>query len=84
MIFLASTSADPDRVVAEGLADDAVALAAGLLAVDTDLRRSKLYHGLKRLQGAGEPLLVAELAEPPKFKGMAPGSLSWFRERLDR
>lgn len=84
MIYLASTSVAPDRVLAEGLADDAIALVDGLIAVDSDLGRSKLYHGLKRLQASADPLLVAELSEPPKFKGMASGSLSWFRERVDR
>jgi hypothetical protein len=84
VIYLAHTVVAPDAAVAEGLADDAFALTEGLLAVDTDLTRSKLYHGLKRLQPADVPLLVAEVADPPKLKGMEPGALAWFRDRLDR
>lgn len=81
MIYLAHTAAPPGDVLAAGLADDLVELTPGLLAVDSELSRSKLYHGLKRLQPDGAPLLVAQLTEPPKLKRMAEGSTAWFRER---
>lgn len=83
MIYLAHTAADPDRILAAGLADDLVELTPGLLAIDADVSRSKLYHGLKRLQPEGAPLLVAVLAEAPKLKGMTAGSTAWLRLRLD-
>lgn len=82
MIFLASTSADPGQVMAAGLADDVQPLTDGLLGIDTNATRSQLYHGLKRLQPAAAPLLVAELTEPPKVKAMAPGAVAWFRRRF--
>ena len=81
MIYLALTSAEADEVLAAGLADDVCALTEGLLAIDTELTRSRLYHRLKPLQPAAAPLLVAAIDEPPKFKGMAPGALAWFRQR---
>lgn len=80
MIFLAYADVATDRVLADGLADDAIALAPGLLAVDTELSRSKLYHGLKHLRAKGTPLLVTSLTEVPKLTGMEPGSLAWFRQ----
>ncbi len=83
MIYLAHTAADPDQVLAAGLADDLVELTPGLLAVDTDASRSKLYHGLKRLQPERAPLLVTVLADVPKLKGMTAGSTAWLRQRLD-
>jgi hypothetical protein len=82
VIYLAHTAAHPDQILAAGLADDLIELVAGLLAVDTDLSRSKLYHGLKRLQPKDSPLLVSTLTEAPKLKGMAAGSTAWLRTRL--
>jgi hypothetical protein len=57
------------------------ALRPGLVFVDSDQTRSVVYHALKDHLPEGTPLLVAELHEPPKFKGMAAGSLRWIRER---
>ncbi|WP_421121614.1 hypothetical protein ACE2AJ_09585 [Aquihabitans daechungensis] len=81
-VYLAHTTADPATVMADGLADDCIELTAGLLLVDTSLARSRLYHRLKAIQQTSDPLLVAELTEPPKFKGMAPGALAWLRARF--
>ena len=44
--------------------------------------RSAVYHGLKDVLPRGSALLVAELDEPPKMKGMPPGSLAWARRAL--
>lgn len=82
MIFLVHTAAPPEQILAAGLVDDLIELAPGLLAIGTDLTRSKLYHGVKALQPKAAPLLATELTEVPKIKGMAPGSLSWMRHRL--
>lgn len=82
-LYLAHTSAAPGDVVGAGLADDAQQLTERLLLVASDLTRSRLYHGLKRLQPARAPLLVAELAEPPKFKHMTRGSHAWLRSVED-
>jgi hypothetical protein len=58
-------------------------LRPGLLFVDSPERRSVVYHALKDHLPPGSPLLVAELREVPKFKGMAPGALRWARAHLD-
>ncbi|MGN6694024.1 MAG: hypothetical protein ACTHN0_07590 [Aquihabitans sp.] len=81
-IFLARTTARPDEILADGLADDVCALADDLLAIDTDLARSRLYHRLKPLQRSDEPLLVARLTDPPKAKRLPPGAATWLRDRL--
>jgi hypothetical protein len=54
-------------------------LRAGLVLVDSDQRRSVVYHAIKDLLPPETALLVAELAEVPKFKGMDPGALAWAR-----
>jgi hypothetical protein len=57
-------------------------LRPGLLFVDSDQSRSTVYHAVKDQLPAGSPLLVAQLHEVPKFKGMAAGTLAWLRARL--
>lgn len=59
-----------------GLEDhpDITALSDVLYLVRTDQTRSQLYHSIKR-RAAPRQLLVAPLADLPKFKGMNPGSL---------
>lgn len=53
--------------------DDMVELGDGLYLIRTDQTRSQLYHSVKR-RHAPRQLLVAPLADLPKFKGMRPGS----------
>lgn len=57
---------------------DAFALADDVLLVLTRQSRSRLYHAAKR-RARPERLLVAPLADVPKFKGMADGALKWVR-----
>jgi hypothetical protein len=57
-------------------------LRPGLLFVDSDQSRSTVYHALKDHLPAGSALLVVELHELPKFKGMAAGALAWARGRV--
>jgi hypothetical protein len=59
-----------------------LALRPGLVLVDSPESRSRVYHALKDHLPEGTPLLVAELDEVPKFKGMAEGALTWSRDRL--
>ncbi|MTV26241.1 hypothetical protein FTX61_12590 [Nitriliruptoraceae bacterium ZYF776] len=59
-------------------------LRPGLTFVESDQTRSVVYHALKAELPADTPLLVAELHEVPKFKGMAPGALAWARARAPR
>jgi hypothetical protein len=56
-------------------------LKPGLVFVDSDQRRSVVYHALKDHLPAGSALLVTTEAEIPKFKGMNPGALAWVRDR---
>ncbi|HEY9556411.1 MAG TPA: hypothetical protein VIR58_06740 [Acidimicrobiales bacterium] len=81
MFYLAyaGSSIDPS---AEGPWDEILPLADGLAFVRSELHRSAVYHALKDLLPAGTELLVAELHEVPKFKGMAPGALAWARRNI--
>ncbi|MEQ9638783.1 MAG: hypothetical protein RIM84_02075 [Alphaproteobacteria bacterium] len=51
-----------------------------LYLIDTTLTRSRLYHQIKHLLPPDTPLLVAPLADTPKFKGMGAGALNWVRD----
>ncbi len=51
----------------------AVELDDGLYLVSSRLTRSRLYHAVKR-RHAPDKLLVAPLAELPKFKGLKEGA----------
>lgn len=55
-------------------------LAPCLYLVESPQTRSRLYHALKR-RHAPRKLLVAPLADAPKFKGMSAGALKWLRDR---
>lgn len=65
------------------IGEDAASLGRDLWLVDSTRTRSRLYHGIKHARGGDKALLVAPLADDPKFKGMAPGSLAWLRGRED-
>ena len=54
-------------------------LSDGLYLVISALTRSRLYHRIKRQLPPGTALLVAPLAEAPKFKGMSRGALAFTR-----
>lgn len=60
--------------------DGCVLLAPGLYLVESTASRSRLYHAWKR-RHQPRRLLVAPLADTPKFKGMQPGALAWLRRR---
>ena len=59
---------------------DLVELAPGLYLTESARTRSQVYHAIKR-RFSPRRLLVAPLADDPKFKGMAPGALAWLRSR---
>lgn len=82
MIYLAHTNAEVHAI--EDLAGvvEIQPLADGLVLIESDLSRSRLYHGLKELQDREEALLVVVVTVAPKFKGMEPGALAWVRGRL--
>jgi hypothetical protein len=59
--------------------------APGLLLVDSEDTLSRVFHELKwALSTEDAPLLVAPVAATPKLRGLAPGTLSWLRERTQR
>lgn len=59
-------------------------LAPELYLAGSGKTRSQLYHAIKR-RCSPERLLVAPLADDPKFKGMEAGALAWLRaNRSDR
>lgn len=75
LVYLDVTVADhPDP------APDLVLLAPGLYLTESTRTRSQVYHGIKR-RFAPKRLLVAPLADDPKFKGMQTGALAWLRRR---
>ena len=59
---------------------DGIRLRDGLYLIQSELTRSKLYHRIKWQLKDGAALLVAPLADDPKFKGMEAGSLKWLRD----
>lgn len=81
MLYLASEDTGELDESIEGPWLDAVVLRPGLLLLDSDATRSEVYHALKHHLPEGCALLVAELAGPPKMKGMAEGSTTWLRHR---
>lgn len=81
MIYLACTGARLDPG-AEGPWEEIFELADGVAFVCSDLHRSAVYHGLKDALPTGASLLVTELHEAPKMKGMAPGALAWARRAI--
>jgi hypothetical protein len=82
VIYLADVDAHDLGPAPAGPWRELVVLRPGLLLVDSDQTRSTVYHALKAELPAGSALLVTQLHEVPKFKGMAPGSLAWLRARL--
>ena len=68
---------DPDPDLS-AFAEQCIALGGGLYIYYTGLSRSRLYHRLKAAHHP-ERLLVAPLADDPKFKGMAAGALKTLR-----
>ena len=53
----------------------------GVVFIDSADTLSRVYHELKWSLPDGAALLVVPAAAAPKFKGLAPGSLRWLRER---
>jgi hypothetical protein len=81
LLYLAYLDGHDLPADAEGPWRELFPLRPGLAFVDSDQHRSAVYHALKDHLPTDTPLLVAELAEVPKLKGMAPGALAWARTR---
>ncbi|MBB6425718.1 hypothetical protein [Sphingopyxis sp. JAI128] len=65
------------------LPGDAFMLADTLFLVRSDLTRSELYHQVKLGLPTDAALLVAPLADAPKFRRLHRGALKWLRESND-
>ncbi|WP_122465663.1 hypothetical protein [Brevundimonas lutea] len=74
--YLAHTDADAEIVFP---ATRTCVLAPGLHLVVSALDRSRLHHRIKRQLPADAALLVAPLAEAPKFRNMSRGVLKFTR-----
>jgi hypothetical protein len=81
MLFVAWHGSEPIGDGAEGPWSDLVQLHPGLLLIDSDATRSAVYHAVKHHLPPETPLLVAPLADDPKFSRMAPGTTAWLRDR---
>ena len=79
-LYLLAIPAGDDVPTQFDLHGDGKQLARGLYLIRSNLTRSKLYHRIKWQLPDGAALLVATLADDPKFKGMNAGALSWIRE----
>jgi hypothetical protein len=58
--------------------------APGLLLVESEDTLSRVFHELKWALSQDAPLFVAPVAATPKLRDLAPGTLSWLRERTPR
>ncbi|MFA9444653.1 hypothetical protein [Egicoccus sp. AB-alg6-2] len=84
MLYLVATPGQQLAAGTEGPWTEVRPVEAGLAFVDSDQHRSAVYHAVKDALPAGAPLLVAEVHEVPKCRGLAPGALAWARARLPR
>jgi hypothetical protein len=84
-VFLAWI-ADPDAATAArsqpGPWTEIREAAPGLLLVESDESLSRVYHEVKWLLPDGCALTVAPLPLRPKSRGLAPGTVTWLRDRL--
>jgi hypothetical protein len=85
-VYVAWTSADLDEVDpardVTGPWREVTVAAAGLVFVDSDDTLSRVYHALKWSLPDGVALVVAPVADLPKAKGLADGTVSWLRARM--
>lgn len=75
---------DPEQAIEPELlcALERFELSPGLLLVESADGLSPLYHRIKWALPAGTRLLVAPLADAPKFKLTNAGALAWLRARV--
>lgn len=84
MLYLADTDGRLVDDLDDGPWLDWLILRDGLILIDSPESRSAVYHAVKGLVPEGTAVLVAALADDPKFKGMAPGAAAWLRNRSER
>lgn len=82
LAWLGRPELSADVIASVGPWHELVEAAPGLLLVETDDTLSRVYHELKWLLPDDCPLLVAPIAERPKARGVASGTVTWLRRRL--
>lgn len=85
-VFLAWTShppTDDEAVGLEGPWRELRPVAPGLLLLESDETLSKVYHALKWSLEDGAALIVSPVLERPKLKGLADGTTTWLRDRVE-
>ncbi|QIX27946.1 hypothetical protein ncot_16140 [Nocardioides sp. JQ2195] len=81
-VYLAWTSEPPDDL--EGPWTEARPIAPGLLLLESTETLSVVYHALKWSLSDEASLIVSPVDRTPKSRGMAPGTMSWLRDRTSR
>lgn len=85
-VYVAWTSADLEQLDPArdltGPWHEVLIAAPGLAFLDSDDTLSRVYHAMKWSLPEGAALVVAPVADLPKAKGLAPGTVSWLRARL--
>lgn len=61
---------------------EAVGAGPGLVVLETDETVSRVFHEVKWMLPDDAVLLVAPVEHRPKARGVAPGTVSWLRDRL--
>lgn len=79
MIYLAWTAAAPPDGLGDGPWSATFALAPGLVLVESEATRSRVYHAVKDALPRDTAMLVTLLSDPPKFKGLSSGAGEWLR-----
>ena len=80
VLYLGWVEGDDLEEVPDGPWEAGFVLRPGLLLVRSRQTRSEVYHGLKYSVPEGRAVLVAPLADGPKFKGMVSGAQAWLRD----
>lgn len=83
-VYLAWTSyADVSSEQLDGPWEEARVVAPGLVLVESSEALSPVYHAIKWSLPDGEALVVTPVTQRPKLKGLAPGTTTWLRDRVD-
>lgn len=83
-IYLVQVVDRADRFADVAAIHDAFEADLGLWFIESDLSLSKLYHAIKHQLRPHGPLFMVPMQEPPKFKNLKPGALTWVRARFGR
>lgn len=80
-LFVIYLEPEEDERARSAFGDTCFRLKRGLYLLEAARTRSHVYHAIKRKLSPDAALLVAPLANDPKFKKMSDGALKWVRSR---